>query len=129
MHFATGGNNYILRTPQAHIIRFEEILPHSLIAHFPNQNKLITPPQINIHKVDTKSHPSSLFPLCNTRIYNTHHFFNCTHIRTTLSPQDLWTDPRSDCTASQMDGEAGWWTTRGNIGPSPTSKGHGVGRQ
>ena len=24
---------------------------------------------------------------------DTHHLFNCTHIRTTLSPLDLWTDP------------------------------------
>ena len=23
---------------------------------------------------------------------------------------------RSDCTTGQMDGEAGWWTTSGNIG-------------
>ena len=35
---------------------------------------------------------------------------------------------RNDCTAGQMDGEAGWWTTSGNIGPPPpTSKGHGSG--
>ena len=34
---------------------------------------------------------------------------------------------RSDCTAGQMDGEAGWWTTSGNIGLPPTSKGHGSG--
>ena len=34
---------------------------------------------------------------------------------------------RSDCTAGQMDGEAGWWTTCGNIGLPPTSKGHGSG--
>ena len=38
-----------------------------------------------------KSHPSPLCPLCNT--HNTNHLFNCTHIRTTLSPMDLWTDP------------------------------------
>ena len=30
---------------------------------------------------------------------------NCTHIRITLCPLDLWTD-RSDGTAGQMDGEA-----------------------
>ena len=40
------------------------------------------------HKVDAKSHPS-LYPVCNT---HTHHLFNFTHIRTTLSPLDLWTD-------------------------------------
>ena len=32
-------------------------------------------------------------PLCNIHTHDTHHLFNCTHIRTTLSPLDLWTDP------------------------------------
>ena len=36
---------------------------------------------------------------------------------------------RSDCTAGQMDGEAGWWTTRGNIGLPPLARVMGVGRQ
>ena len=43
-------------------------------------------------EVDAKTHPSPLCPLCNTRTHDTHHLFNCTHIRTTLSPLDLWTD-------------------------------------
>ena len=33
-----------------------------------------------------------LCPLCNTHTDDTHHLFNCTHIRTTLSPLDLWTN-------------------------------------
>ena len=36
---------------------------------------------------------------------------------------------RSDCTAGQMDGEAGWWTTCGNIGLPPLARVMGVGRQ
>ena len=44
------------------------------------------------YKFNAKSHPSPLFPLCNTHMHNTH-IFNCTHIRTTMSPVDLWTDP------------------------------------
>ena len=28
-----------------------------------------------------------------------------------------------------MDGEAGWWTTSGNIGPPPLARVMGVGRQ
>ena len=36
---------------------------------------------------------------------------------------------RSDCTAGQMDGEAGWWTTSGNIGLPPLARAMGVGRQ
>ena len=46
-----------------------------------------------LHKVDAKTHPSPLCPLCNIHTHDTHHLFNCTHIRTTLSPLDLWTDP------------------------------------
>ena len=36
---------------------------------------------------------------------------------------------RSDCTADQMDGETGWWTTSGNIGLPPLARVMGVGRQ
>ena len=36
---------------------------------------------------------------------------------------------RSDCTAGQMYGEAGWWTTSGNIGLPPLARVMGVGRQ
>ena len=36
---------------------------------------------------------------------------------------------RSDCTAGHMDGEAGWWTTSGNIGLPPLARVMGVGRQ
>ena len=36
---------------------------------------------------------------------------------------------RSECTAGQMDGEAGWWTTSGNIGLPPLARVMGVGRQ
>ena len=36
---------------------------------------------------------------------------------------------RSDCTAGQMYGEAGWWTTSGNNGLLPLAKVMGVGRQ
>ena len=36
---------------------------------------------------------------------------------------------RNDCTAGQMDGEAGWWTTSGNIGLPPLAMVMGVGRQ
>ena len=36
---------------------------------------------------------------------------------------------RSDCTAGQMDGEAGWWTTSGNIGLPPLARVMRVGRQ
>ena len=43
-----------------------------------------------LHKVDAKLHLSPLCPLCNTHTHDTHHILNFTHIRTTLSPLDLW---------------------------------------
>ena len=67
--------------------------------------------------MDANSYPSPLCPLYNTHTHDTYYLFNCTHIRTTLSLLDFVDIPRpSDCSAGQMDGEAGWWTTSGNIG-------------
>ena len=81
-----------------------------------------------LHKVDAKTHPSPLCPLCNIHTHDTHHLFNCTHIRTTLSPLDLWTDP-DGVTALPAR-----WTEKLAGGPQagtsrtpPTSKGHGSG--
>ena len=130
-HLATRGNNKILRTPPPHTSSSEEILPcltrRTLAQLRTNKSPFL---KSYLHKVDAKTHPSPLCPLCNINTHDTHHLFNCTHIRTTLSPPDLWTDPRrSDCTAGQMDGEAGWWTTSGNIGLPPLARVMGVGRQ
>ena len=90
MHLATRGNIKILRTPPPHIRRSEEILPR-LIRRILALLRTNKSPFLKsyLHKVDAKSHPSSLCPLCNPRI---HHLFNCTNRRTTLSPLALCTD-------------------------------------
>ena len=93
-HLATRGNNTILRTPPPHISRSEE-------RHSRPMRRTLAQPRTNkspflklyLHKVDAKSHPSPLCFLCNIPTHDIHHLFNCTHIRTTLSPLDLWTDP------------------------------------
>ena len=93
MHLATRGNK-ILHTPPPYISSSEEILPR--ITHRPlAQLKTKKSPFLKsyLHKVDAKSHPSPLCPLCNNHTHDTHHLFNCTHICTTLSPLYLWTDP------------------------------------
>ena len=81
-------------------------------------------------KVDAKTHPSPLFPLCNTHTHDTHHLFNCTHIRTTLSPLDLWTDPAGVIALLAR------WTEKLAGGPqagtsdsTPLARVMGVGRQ
>ena len=84
-----------------------------------------------LHRVDAKSHPSSLFPLCNTHINNTHHLFNCTHIRTTLSPLDVWTDPAGVTVllTRWMEKLAGEPQLRSSDSPSPLAMDKGMGRQ
>ena len=84
-HLATRGNKKRLCTPLPHT---EEILPRLTCRTIAQ----LTPNKSYLQKVDAKSYPSSLCPLCNTHTHDTHHIFNCTHIRTTLSPLDLWTD-------------------------------------
>ena len=86
MHLGTRGNNKILRTPPPHIGSSEEILnrlARRTLAQL-RTNKL---PFLNsyLHKVDAKSHPSPLCPLCNTHTHDTHNLFNCTHMHATLS--------------------------------------------
>ena len=87
-HLATRGHNKILRTPPPHISNSEEILPR-LTSRTLAQFRTNKSPFL---KVDTKSHPTPLCPLCNTHTHDTHNLFNCTHIRTTLLPLDLWAD-------------------------------------
>ena len=82
------------RTPTPHIISSEEILPHlTRRTHAQLRTKKSPFLKPYLHKVDAKCHPSPLCPLCNTYTHDTHHLINCSHIRTTLSPLDLWTDP------------------------------------
>ena len=123
---ATRGNNKILRTPPPHISSSEERLPR-LTRRTLDQLRTKKSPFLKsyLHKVDDKTHPSPLCPLCNIYTHDTHHLFNCTHIRTTLSPLDLWTDP-AGVTALLVR-----WTEKLVGGPqagtsnSHTSKGHG----
>ena len=128
-HLATIGNNKILRTPLPHIISSEERLPRftsrTLAQLITNKYPFLKP---YLHKVDANTHPSPLCPLCNINTRDTHHLFNYTHIRTTLSPLDLWTDP-AGVTALLVR-----WTEKLAGGPQagtsdspPTSKGYGSG--
>ena len=95
-HLATRGNNKILCTPPSHISSAEEILPASLVAPLPKSEQTNLPSSNHTYTKSTQITSitnSPLCPLCNTHTHDTHHLFNFTHIRTTLSPLDLWTDP------------------------------------
>ena len=87
-HLATRGNNKIRCTPPPHISSSEERLPRLTLVqlrtnNLPSSNHTYTkstPNHIHHHTAPMQ-HPHK------------HHLFNCTHIRTTLPPLDLWTDP------------------------------------
>ena len=125
---ATSGNKKILRTPPPHTSSSEERL-HRLTRRTLAQLRTNKSPFLKsyLHKVDAKTHQSPLFPLCNIHTHDTHHLFNCTH--NIVTPVFVDRPRRSDCIAVQMDGEAGWWTTSGNIGLLPLARVMGVGRQ
>ena len=117
-HLATRGNNKILRTPPPHISSLAQLRP-------------IKSPFLKsyLHKVDAKTHPSPLCPLCNTHTHDTHHLFNFTHICTTWSPLDLWTDP-TGVTALLPDGQRIWQVDhKREDGTPPLARVMGVGRQ
>ena len=123
-HLATRGNNKILRTPPPHTSSSEERLPrltHRTLAQLrTNKSPFL---KSYLHKVDAKTHPSPLCPLCNIHTHDTHHLFNCTHIRTTLSPLDLWTDPAGVTALLAGGPQAGT-----SVSP-PLTRVMGVGRQ
>ena len=125
-HLATRGNNKILRTSPPHTSSSEEILPR-LIRRTLAQLRTNKSPFLKsyLHKVNTKTHPSPLCPLCNIHTHDTHHLFNCTHKRTTLSPLDLWTDPAgvTALLARWTEKLAGGPQAGTSDSPPPTSKG------
>ena len=92
-HLATRGNNKILRTPPPHISSSEERLPrvtHRTLAQL-RTNK--APSSNHTYTKSTTKHIHHHSALSVTFTHDAHHLFNCPHIRTTLSPLDLWTDP------------------------------------
>ena len=93
-YLATRGNNKILRTPSPHTssteVRLPRITRRTLAQLRTNKSHFL---KSYLHKVDAKTHPSPLWPLCNIHTHDTHHLFNCTRIRTILSPLNLSTDP------------------------------------
>ena len=129
-HLATRGNNKILRTSPPHINSSEERLPcltRRTLA------KLRTNKFPFLNHTYAKSTPVHIHHHYAPSVTSTHTAHIISSTEPTYAPHcHPWIcgqTPPGDCTAGQMDGEAGWWTTIGNIGLPPTSKGHGRGRQ
>ena len=114
-YLATRGNNKILRTPPPHISSSEERLPR-LTGRTLAQLRTNKSPFLKsyLHKVDAKSHPSPLFPLCNTThtisstapTYTPHcHTWICG--QTTLEWWSCWLDGEISWLVDQKRGD---WT-------------------
>ena len=55
-----------------------------------------------LNKIDAKSYPSSICPLCTSHEHTTKHLFTCPQINTSLVPTDLWRDPVAVATLLQQ---------------------------
>ena len=101
-HLATRGNNKILRTPPPHIssskVRLPRLTRRTLAQLGTNKSPYL---KSYLHKVDAKTYPSPLCPLCNIHTHDTY-----THY--IVTPGFVDRPRRSDCTAGQMDGKGGW---------------------
>ena len=122
-HLATRDNNKTLRTPPPNISSSEQILPRFILALALAQLRTNKSPfpKSYLHKADAKSHPSPLFPLCNTHTHDTQLHPHTHHI---VTPGFVDRPRWCDCIAGQMDREAGWWIIRSDYPPPPASKGH-----
>ena len=128
-HLATRGNNKILCTLPPHISSSEERLPR-LTCRTLAQLRTNKSPFLKsyLHKVNAKTHPSPLCQLCNIHTHDTSSLQLHPHTHHIVTPGFVDRPRRSECTAGQMDREAGWWTTSGNIGLPPLARVMGVGR-
>ena len=121
-HLATRGNNKMLRIPPPHTSSSEEILPcltRRTLAQL-RTNKSPFPKSLTQSR---RQNTSQLCPLCNIHTRHTSSLQLHPHTHHIVAPGFEVRPRRSYCTAGQMDGEAGWRTTSGNIGLL------GVGRQ
>ena len=94
-HLATRGNNKILHTPPPQISSSEEILPRFTRRTLPNSEQINHPSSNHMYTKSTSNHIRHHYApsvtLTHTSSLPLHPHTH--HIRTTLSPLDLWTDP------------------------------------
>ena len=89
----------------------------------PSSNHIYTKSKPNhIHH----NHASSV---THTHTRNTSYLQLHPHTHHIVTPGFVDRPRRSECTAGQIDGEAGWWNTSGNIGLPSLERVMGVSRQ
>ena len=92
-HLATRGNRKILRTPPPHITALKRYFPASLVSPLPNSEQINHPSANHTYTNSTPNHIHHHYSPSVTLHTQQHHLFYCTHIRTRLSPLELWIDP------------------------------------
>ena len=108
------------------IAALKTYFPDSLVTPLPNSEQINRPSSNHTY---AKWTPNHIHHHCAPSVTptHTHHLFNCNHIRTTLSPLDLWTDPAG---VTELLAR---WKEKLASGPqagrsvSPTNKGQGNG--
>ena len=121
-HLATRGNNTILRTPPPHIIAMKRYFPASLVVPLSNSEQINHPSSNHTYTKSTPKHIHHYYTRFVTLIYTTHIISSTTPTYAPhCTPKFVDRPHRRDCTAGQMDEDAGWWTTSGTI--------EGVGKQ
>ena len=126
MHLDTRGNSKILHTPPPHISSSEVILPRitrrTLAKLRINRSPFL---KSYLHKVDVKTHPSPICPLCNTHTHDTTapayapYYHHCICGQTPPEWPHCW-----------PDGRWSWLVTiSGKIGLLPLARVMGVGEQ
>ena len=127
-HLVTRGNNKIMRNLHHTLAALKRHFPASLVVPLPNSEQISHPSSSHIY---TKSTPNHINHHYAPSVTLTHTSFLQLHPHTHHIVTPGFVDrPRwSYCTAGQMDGEAGWWMTSGNIELPPLARVMGVGRQ
>ena len=110
-HLATRGNHIILRTPPPHISSSEEILPR-LTRRTLTQLRTNKSPFLKF--IFTQSgrqitYITTMPPLQHSHTRYTSSLQLLPHTHHIVTPGFVDRPRRSDRTAGQMDGEAGWW--------------------
>ena len=101
--------------------------PALLVAALPNSKQTNLPSSNHTYTKSTPKHIHHHYAPSVTSTHTRHTSSLQLHPHThhIVTPGFVDSPRRSDCTAGQMDGEAGWWTTSGNIGLPPHWQGSG----
>ena len=130
-HLATIGNDKILRAHPPHINSSEVILVVLIVTPLPNSEQIYRTFSNHTYTKSTPKHTHHHYvPLViPTHTRHTSYLQLHPHTHHIITHGCVDRPRRCDCTAGLMDGEAGWWTTSGNIGLPPLARVMGVGRQ